>query len=88
LKPKDTDIAILSLIDTKSSHPSKIARDLRKDRRTIHRHLTPMEKDGLIEGLYSQDRTANRPMIIKEYRLTSKGRERLAQMKVLQKRAK
>jgi DNA-binding transcriptional ArsR family regulator len=48
------DIAILSLIDVKRSHPSKIARDLGKDRRTIHRHLTPLEDEGLVDDSQGQ----------------------------------
>jgi DNA-binding MarR family transcriptional regulator len=75
MKLKNTDIAILSLLDVKRSHPSKIARDLGKDRRTIHRHLTPLEDEGLVEGKYSQD--IGRPMIMKQYSLTSKGKQAL-----------
>jgi len=79
MKLKNTDIAILSLIDVKSSHPSKIARDLGKDRRTIHRHLTPLEAEGLVEGQYSQDR--GKPMIMKQYKLTGKGKQALKNLK-------
>jgi predicted ArsR family transcriptional regulator len=79
MKLKNTDIAILSLIDVKRSHPSKIARDLGKNRRTIHRHLTPLEDEGLVEGQYSQDK--GRPMIMKQYSLTSKGKQALKTLK-------
>jgi predicted ArsR family transcriptional regulator len=79
MKLKNTDIAILSLIDIERCHPSKIARDLGKDRRTIHRHLTPLESEGLVEGQYSQDK--GRPMIMKQYSLTSKGKHALKTVK-------
>jgi DNA-binding MarR family transcriptional regulator len=79
MKLKNTDITILSIIDVKSSHPSKIARDLGKDRRTIHSHLTPLEAEGLVQGQYSQDK--GRAMITKQYRLTNKGKQTLKTLK-------
>lgn len=68
LKIALTNIDILSVID--NNYASKLAKDLCKHRKTVHRHLKILEDAGLIEGTYIQQN-----QVIRKYNLTSKGKE-------------
>jgi len=73
---KKPDIAILSFISSKPCRSVEMAASLKIDKRTVHRHLTPLEKEGLVVGEYFQAK-ARQPVIMKKYRLTNKGKQAL-----------
>ena len=71
------DISIMSILSERPSRSVEIAVALKLDKRTIHRHLTPLEKQGLIEGEYFQVIVKKQSVVMKKYHLSAKGKQTL-----------
>jgi predicted ArsR family transcriptional regulator len=77
---QSTRSKILYMLSRQTNYATRLAQDLEMERKTTHWHLKQLETAGLIKGEYvlSDNRV---PVSIKQYKLTSKGREILAHLK-------
>ncbi|MGC2573177.1 MAG: winged helix-turn-helix domain-containing protein [Candidatus Nitrosopolaris sp.] len=61
---------ILSLLEDKPDlRSTEMSADLKLDKRTIHRHLTPLEREGFVIGTYLQTFRYRQTVTIKKYEL-------------------
>ena len=69
-----TRIHILNLLWSGDNYAAKLGQELNIERKVIAFHLMELENVGLVEGKFvlNQDR---RPVAVKSYKLTAKGRE-------------
>ncbi len=69
-----TRIHILNCLNNGDSYAAKLGQELNVERKVIAFHLMELEKVGLVEGKYSLNQD-KRPVAVKSYQLTRKGRD-------------
>jgi predicted transcriptional regulator len=70
---QETRLKILQILSKDKSYASKMAQELKIDRKNIHRHLMKLEEVGLVEGKYVLGKEKV-PVTTREYSLTPSGK--------------